>query len=411
MAIRNTSRPLFESLVSPGPDRQTPIYNWHAFKHSYSKELVQNLIKEFGLKKGSWVLDPFCGGGTTLLSSKQAGLNSQGIDILPFSVFLSNVKVQDYDELELSIEFVKLQNAKRSSRRNNNATLPSDIALLDKAFPPPIKKELLAIKTTINEIREEKNRDFFNLAFLSILESVSNTSKAGGFLRLVDKNESPENIRLKFLDNCVSMLADVLVSKNHFRVSKVEAKASLGDARNMASKRSFDAIITSPPYPNRHDYTRIYALEMAFDFIADNNELKQIRYKTLRSHVEARKQFEAFGYEEPKEINRLLNKIEKNGTNNRQVPGMIRGYFEDMFLCLSQMKSRLKKNGKIALVVSNVRFSGVNIPVDTLLSQIGAQTGLKSTAVWTARERGNSAQQMRDYSRKTSRESIVVWEN
>jgi hypothetical protein len=73
------------------------------------------------------------------------------------------------------------------------------------------------------------------------------------------------------------------------------------------------------------------------------------------------------------------------------------------------MKSRLNKQGRIALVVSNVRFSGVNFPVDTLLAQIGLDAGLRLAKVWTARERGNSAQQMRDYSRKTSRESIVVW--
>ena len=43
-------------LISPHRDIQKPIYNWHSFKHSYSKALVDSLVKEFELKKenGSW---------------------------------------------------------------------------------------------------------------------------------------------------------------------------------------------------------------------------------------------------------------------------------------------------------------------------------------------------------------------
>ena len=187
--------------------------------------------------------------------------------------------------------------------------------------------------------------------------------------------------------------------------------AMLGDARKIPLKRQFDAVITSPPYPNRHDYTRIYLLEMAFDFITNNSELKQIRYDTLRSHVEAKKRFEANNYEQPKKLTKLLQKVGSNGINNPQVITMIEGYFEDMYLCLEQMKKRLVEKGRIALVVSNVRFAGVNIPVDQLLCDIGQQLGLKPKAIWIARKRGNSAQQMKHYERKPSRESVVVWEN
>ena len=90
---------------------------------------------------------------------------------------------------------------------------------------------------------------------------------------------------------------------------------------------------------------------------------------------------------------------------------MISGYFEDMYLSLCQMQKHLKKGGKLALVVSNVRFGGVNIPVDQLLAQIGEQAGLRTEDILMARYRGNSAQQMGRFQRKPSRESIVVWKN
>lgn len=409
MATKVVDRSKYSSLASPLLDQKTPIYNWHSFKHSYSRALVQSLISEFGLKRGSWILDPLCGGGTTLLASKQLGINAQGVDILPFSVFLSNVKTRDYNELILLQELEKL-------RQNSNnylpktIRLPEDIALLGKAFPFAIMNELLNVKGLLLEIRQEKYRNFFNLAFLSILESVSNTSKDGGFLRMVDRKVSPETVISKFLDKCTSMVSDVIKNNDTYRQNEVTVFAKLGDARRLRLNRDFDSIITSPPYPNRHDYTRVYSLEMMFDFVCSNAELKQMRYGTLRSHVEARKKFDPNGYEKPVVLTKLIKQIKANGTNNPQITDMIEGYFEDMYLCLQQMHKRSTKKAKIALVISNVRFAGVNIPVDQILAHIGSQVGLQPKAIWAIRKRGNSAQQMKQYKRVPSRVSIVVWE-
>ena len=185
MAVRVTYRSKYSSLVTPQSDQNTPIYNWHSFKHSYSNELVRNLISEFELLKGSWILDPFCGGGTTLLSAKQMGMNSFGVDILPFSVFLSNVKIRNYSEAVLLKQLKQLRCNPPSNKVED--ILPADIKVLNYAFSKPIKHELLRIKHQINKIEHKIYRDFFNLAFLSIVESYSKTSKDGGFLRRVFK--------------------------------------------------------------------------------------------------------------------------------------------------------------------------------------------------------------------------------
>ncbi|MCF8234439.1 MAG: hypothetical protein K9H15_05635 [Bacteroidales bacterium] len=394
-------------LISPRRDLNKPIYNWHSFKHSYSKELVDTFISEFNLKKGAWVMDSFCGGGTTLLACKHAGVNAHGFDILPFSVFLSNVKTKEFD-----IENLKETNKKFGEI--NKWTTPSsalpDILLLKKAFNKETEQQLLQIKEQIMQIEDVETRDFFNLGFLSILESVSNTSKSGGFLRIVDRNIQVEEIKNLFLDRIQKMIIDVDSYKKINGQAKTEVRAFHGDAREIPTTNMYDAIITSPPYPNRHDYTRIYALELVFDFVKDNDELKKIRYDTLRSHVEARQKYEVNGYKIDPTLKQLINQMEKNGVNNPQVIDMLKGYFEDMYLALLEMSSHLNKNGKVALVVSNVRFAGINIPVDEILSEIGKQAGLKPKGIWLARYRGNSSQQMKTYRRTPSRESIVIWE-
>ncbi len=394
-------------LISPRRDIKRPIYNWHSFKHSYSKDLVDAFISEFKLKKGAWVMDPFCGGGTTLLACKEAGLNAHGFDILPFSVFLSNVKTTDYDIKKLKLtkdNFSNLKNLPIASR-----TLP-DILILKRAFNPETEQRLLQIKECIRRIKDANTRDFFNLGFLSILESVSNTSKSGGFLRIVECSVKVNEIKGLFLDKIELMIADVEKFYNKWNQMNTNIRAFSGDARSIPTENLYDAIITSPPYPNRHDYTRIYSLEMVFDFVNTNDELKKIRYETLRSHVEARKKYEPVGYKLPPTLRNLIVQVKKNGVNNPQVIDMLLGYFEDMYLVLINMKNRLHDKGKIALVVSNVRFAGVNIPVDKLLSEIGNQVGLYPKGIWLARYRGNSSQQMKSFKRVPSRESIVIWE-
>lgn len=407
MAIIIKQDKKFRPLVSPIRNQNLPIYNWHSFKHSFSKELVDCLIKEFNLKNNNWVLDPFCGGGTTLLACKQAGINSIGYDILPFSVFLSNTKVKKYNEIELTQELKKFR--KNEGPFNIKFKLP-DIPIIKKAFNEDIKVELLSLKHIISSIKRRNVRNFYNLALLSILERVSNTIKGGGFLRLIKRKIKAEDVKHIFLNKVTDMISDVIKNNNINTNESVETKAYLGDARNLTTKRKFDAVITSPPYPNRHDYTRIYSLEMIFDSVTSNEELKKIRYNTLRSHVEAKRKYTPKDYCKPKILDNIITRISKNGTNNPQVIPMLEGYFEDMFMVLTQTCKVLKEKSKLGLVVSNVRYSGVNVPVDKILSEIGQQAGLTIRHIVIGRYRGNSSQQMKEYKRRPSRESIIVWE-
>jgi DNA modification methylase len=395
------------SLISPRRNNNYPVYNWFPYKHSYSKDLVEYFISVFKLSKGSWVLDPFCGSGTTLLACKYNEINSLGYDILPFSVYITNVKLKDYEYNELSDNLNFICAVPYSS--NHHLILP-DIPIVSKAFSPSIIDELLQLKYKIEKIDNFKIKAFFNSGLLRILESVSNTAKSGGFLRLIERDISSNNIPNIFTHYIRKMMEDVNVLNKLKTSKKVSSKAKLGDSRKLSTKRKFDAIITSPPYLNRHDYTRVYSLEMIFDFVNTNDDLKKIRYNTLRSHVEARKKFKVSNYEKPKKLDTILNEIKIREINNPQIIAMIEGYFEDMYLSLAEMHRCLKKEGKIALVVSNVRFAGVSIPVDIILSDIGRQVGLTTKEILITRYRGNSSQQMKKYKRKPSRESIIIWE-
>lgn len=88
---------------------------------------------------------------------------------------------------------------------------------------------------------------------------------------------------------------------------------------------------------------------------------------------------------------------------------MLRGYFEDCYLNLVSSSRLMKEGAKMAYVVGNARYSGLPIYVDEILSDIGQQIGLNLERIIAFRYRGNSAQQMGEYGREPSRESVVVF--
>lgn len=391
----------FGRLVSPVPDRNLPRYSWYAFKHSYSKKLVVNLLNEFGVGEGGWVLDPFCGGGTTLLACREAGVNSIGYDILPFSVFISNTKSEHFNTNALKRDFSTF---KLSATKSH---FP-DVAIMEKAFTPSVRDALLQIRAWIGSLEDKRSRDFFLLALLSILDKVSKAKKSGGFLRLVNKRYVGKQAVALFKSTAEKMINDLDPSTLHKGTSR---EARIGDARKMRTKKLFDAVITSPPYPNRHDYTRVYALELLASFTDSNDSLKELRYDTLRSHVEARLRFPTEEYVPPNALSDIIDELEEKELNNNQIVPMLSGYFEDMYLVMKEIKRCLNEDGKAAVVVSNVRYAGINVPVDEILAEAGEQAGLTPTEIRIARNRGNSSQQMAKYSRDPSRESIVILGN
>jgi hypothetical protein len=185
--------------------------------------------------------------------------------------------------------------------------------------------------------------------------------------------------------------------------------AQIADARYLpAENGTYSAVITSPPYPNRHDYTRVFGVELMFSF-QNWEENKQLRYQSFHSHPEARPSRPyAVDYVQPSILVQSLAKIRKKA-DEPHIPSIIEGYFLDMYLCLKEATRVCRSGAWIAFVLGNAQYFSVPIPVDEITAEIGEQIGLKCEKMIVARYRGNSAQQMSKFGRNPSRESIVVF--
>jgi len=195
---------------------------------------------------------------------------------------------------------------------------------------------------------------------------------------------------------------------------------------------SVDLVITSPPYCNRYDYTRTYAVELAF-LGYDDDEVKSLRQAMLSCTVEnkekrlqmvhmykdigASRRFEqverVFATAEAlHEVLRALESCrESGGLNNSNVPRMVRNYFYEMCFVVREVARVLRHGGSIVVINDNVRYAGEEVPVDLILSDFAEKFGLVVRHIWTlARGKGNSSQQMGNHGRQELRKCIYVWE-
>ncbi len=287
------------------------------------------------------------------------------------------------------------------------APVASDVNLMRVGFDEEILLRLRRWKAAI-ETLSEPVRDALMLLFYSALYDCSYGSNDGQFTR-IRRDKKPLWPDDAILRRVEAAEEDLLRLPLVFPLSKgVPVTVLREDARKLESLPiQANFVITSPPYLNRYDYTRSYCFELCFGFVRDFQELRNLRHSLLRSHIESR----VDGHDGPASpaIREVLDCLAQKNLNNSKIPDMIRGYFADMAAVIRGLSRVLVPQGRVAMVVDNVRFEGEMIPVDLILCHIAEEMGLQVEAILICRFKGNSSQQMARYGRLPVRESVVVW--
>ena len=391
--------------VTPKPLETKPIHRWYSFPHSFTSELVHELINEWGLRKGDRILDPFAGAGTTLLAAKEKDVPASGYDLSPLAVLATRTKITNYKASRLIKAWKAIARGLDPARWNGASRIYP--LLVENALPGKLLGAFDALSRRIDHLPlSEAERNFFRLALLATLPHYSRAVATGGWLKWVDKRTRITSLPSAFSKRVDTMLDDLL----DLSLPKRSAwSINQADARNLPDRAStYSAVITSPPYPNRHDYTRVFGVELMFGFL-NWEETRRLRYQSFHSHPEARpRRPDTTSYSPPKSLVRILRRI-RRVENDRRVPSILEGYFLDIYCCLREVRRVCRPKAKIALVVGNVQYSGEPILVDELTAEVGQQAGLTCQKIMVARYRGNSAQAMGKFGRNPSRESIVLF--
>jgi hypothetical protein len=435
---------LIRQLVSFQANKKEPFYRWLKFKEAFSSQLVGYFIDRFRpeTKRKPRILDPFAGAGTTLTTSGRLGWRATGIELLPVgtAAMKARLKADGVAVKDFESYLAKLQDWIQKPR-TGSYTFPH-LGITRGAFSKQTEEAISSLLLFIEHVEDQDIRYLFWFACLAVLEDVSFTRKDGQYLRW-DKRSGRKlkssfdkgkihSFWVSIMQKLGIMLDDIRWRNGSAYASNVTIlEGSCLDILPTLAENSFDMVLTSPPYCNRYDYTRTYALELAFLGYGEDDvkSLRQtllsatVENKTKRDYLfeayhkrsqEARyaKAFGAFSNEKAlHEVLMILYKLrDQRKLNNPNIPAMIENYFLEMCFVVNELAHVTAPGGKIVMVNDNVQYHGEEIPVDTILSHFAEVAGLKVEEIWVlARGKGNSSQQMGAHGRKELRKCVYVW--
>lgn len=458
MRITEVSDDFNRQSVSFQLSKKDCIHRWLKYKEGFSANLVEKLLDEIGIREGDTVLDPFMGSGTTAMVCKFHNINSVGYDVLPMTKIAIKAKndVLKYNFKELSRLF---EDFKHLQMPDNYKAVYPYIPITDGAFPKDTEQAILFYTEWIKQSNySDEAKNLVTLCILNSLEIVSYTRKDGQYLswdsrsrKMVEANKArlargakPINrlnkgeipsMKETLCKELSNVLQDIMSLQDELRlkdttINYTEGSCLLGLPKMAAE--SIDGVITSPPYCNRYDYTRTYALEMNHLGMSAA-EINKLRQDLISCTVESKSKLDFLreyydklgrsddynrivgiinGTEALNEIKQALQKRNANGEiNNKGILRMVDGYFTDLTFIYAEVFRVFKPGASIAVVNDNVRYAGEVIPVDFLSSEIAEKIGFKVKKIYTLKQqKGNSSQQMAKYGRVALRKSITIWQ-
>lgn len=341
-------------LVTFVPNKNIPIHNWFWFKEGFSRDLVKLLIEQFSLTQQSVMLDPFCGAGTVALAGKELGVSSYSVDVAPLAILVTTSKTTDYD-----LESVRKATEELFSHPFEHQSFQGLNPFVRKAFAKHSLEDILFFRKEIHSFEDPQIRNFFTLALINAAMKISYAFKDGSVVKIYKRTDIP-SFRRYFRAKVKRMIKDVerLVTK------PCDVYVKEADARRLdfLDEQSVDAIITSPPYLNKIEYTKVYFIEYELF-------LQQPRIDAVRSYIG------------------LSTYVSGDPFPEMELPTAARAYLKDMRICLSEMFRVLKSKGRLGLVVAGGVFPTGVVESDLLIARIAEDLGFRVDKIIVANKR------------------------
>lgn len=439
-----TDNALTRKLVSFQANKNRVYYKWYKYKEAFSADLVVYLFTKYHVMKGK-ILDPFAGSGTALFACAGLGYDSDGIEVLPIGqkIITANILARGLNTKNIA---AGLENWLIQKPWNTEGEIKDFqvLRITAGAYSQDTHHKIGRYLSNLNQEPPE-TREILLFALLCVLESISYTRKDGQYLRWDDRSGRRNGKRpfdkgriLPFDEAIVSKLDEIRYDMavgngddNVLAFMKDDVLAgnvclyngSCLDVLPKLESGIYSGIMTSPPYCNRYDYTRTYALEHALLGV-DEFELAKLRQAMVSCTVENRaKKLLALnrGWQTAVDIcdkipllQEILNYLDykkaNKELNNNGIARMVRGYFYEMACVIQECYRVLNKRGVMFMVNDNVRYAGAAISVDTILSKVAQDIGFRIDKILVLPQgKGNSSQQMGKHGRQPLRKCVYVW--
>ena len=421
---------LTRKLVSHRGNRAEPGLRWLKYKEAFSADLVRRFL---GAAEGT-VLDPFAGLGTAPLAAAGAGRDAIGIEILPVGARAARaiaLVANGVGAERIAAGRDALLAALDRPGGAPEAFRFPHVPITERAFPPETEAALARARAFLAGLGDAELRAVLDFACMSALEDASYTRKDGQYLRWDNRSGRP--LRGRMDKGPIPGFAEAFARRTAGMVEDAPALARLyGGARPrfrqgsalrelaLLPAGSVGLVVTSPPYANRYDYTRTYALELAWlgydraAFGALRQDLVSATVENRAKDLPPRETVERARrvFETRDAAREALDALARRRAelSNPHIVRLARNYMFEMAVVIAELARVVRPGGAVVMVNDNVQYHGQEIPLDLILSDIAERCGFDCEEIGVLpRGKGNSSQQMGRFGRRELRKCVYRW--
>lgn len=371
-------------------NRNTPL-KIHSLGFQPAKsipEIPRWFLQKYANKSKDFVvLEPFSGGGTTIIESLKNGNSIYWLDNNPLSRLIGRVKSNKY-----STEKILKATKEILDKANKQIDVEQKINFKNKDlwFQKTVQEALEILRINISKA-DEDIRDLLWLMYSVTVRKVSDMED-GMILasRRSNKREIPQYTRKDvykyfqfYINKAVLAIQEWNPILNNNEGISVELKDN--DARTLEGNWSCDAVITSPPYINAIDYIWASKFELHWlGFVeSDLDRLKLSSTEIGTERIKAN-EYKQLGKTGNKRLDSILNdiyfgtKYKASRGQNELRSRVTYKYFNDMKEHFINSYKHLKKGGYYCFTIGDVsKICGVEIPVSDILTNIAEEVGFK----------------------------------
>ncbi len=261
---------LMEALHVPGEGAgaDSLTHGFHAYPGRFHPKLVRMVLEQVDTGKSQHLLDPFMGGGTTLVEGMCKGFEVHGNDLNPIALMVAKERCRLRSEkgaaqVRNTLNRLHEVITGRQDDKKKKIIRRPNVTELRRHYAPHLFVEMLHWIDEIDKLPEVQEKHTLRAVFSSLVVKFSN--------RISDSADEPTLVH--FPKGAVSkwMLAktEELLRGQQDLVKQMQkrqppAELIMQDIQRFTAlpKQSMDVIVTSPPYPGTYDYYQHHNLRL-----------------------------------------------------------------------------------------------------------------------------------------------------
>ena len=341
-------------------DTKEYTHCFHNYPAMMIPQVARKLLERYGAR-GGWLLDPYCGTGTSLVEASMFGMNAVGCDINPLVRLIASAKTNPPSLRVLDEHLDDMQDTLMRIRFNGNDSHAADIPPvfnMDYWFSSAVVKCLSTLRRHIEAVKDEAVRNFLWVAFSETARECSYTKN--GEFKLVRmpapklETHNPDVFGIfqdKLARNRKGLEAYI---ERREGVQALITDANTANGETPQAPQPFDLVITSPPYgdsPTTVAYGQFSRLSAEWVGLSNARKVDRISMGGGSKH----------GYLPDSPVTPVIEEIR---SIDRKRAVQVEAFYIDLYNSVKTVAAIITERATACYVVGNRRVKGVTLPTD-----------------------------------------------